>query len=122
MPEVDRAKILRVLAQQGMEWPEWHCLELYVAISTKAPYFYITPTDQLWVSRGEEGYEKWSPDTDWRAAGELLEAMRSKPEEVFRRFGDCLISKTGVNWIQNLAPKHIADAAYEALEASRERG
>lgn len=120
MPEVDRATKLRVLAEKGMGWrilEEEEPVELRRTCDPPWP-----PKLYVYKSLGQRMYlDHWHPFTDWQAAGELLEAMRNKPDDVLTKFKARLHKMTrDWLWVEVLMPAHIAQAAYEALEGSHD--
>lgn len=160
MPEVTRADKpdkLRRLAQDGMRWLQWvPWIESGEwSPMPEEPCFSINVAGELGVRREAKLPEWWDPFTDWRAAGELLVAMKthhssSVPSlnlDTWGRFCQRLISYIpertgpailsehgGLNSYSNfpmprdvitalavIGPALIAQAAFEALEASHDK-
>jgi len=121
MPEVIldsyKADKLRVLAR-GMGWEE---VQHLWGVSTRSvPSFVLA--DGMCFVRNKPKRWNWDPSTDWRAAGELLEAMRRQPLPIYQQFAAYLHRILDGAWVSALTPALIAQAAFEALEASHDAG
>jgi hypothetical protein len=114
MPEVDRAKMLRVLPERGMGW---HLLEEEEPVELRLTHAPRPPKLYAYRELGQRIYlEDWHPDRDGGDAFELLVAMRKKPKEVFWRFADWLHKAIGDQGIiETITRAPIAQAACEAL-------
>lgn len=60
------------MAGKVMEWHPWPVTQVE---PEGFPAFYITPSGRCQVARDVDAREDWSPSTDWRAAGEVIEKM-----------------------------------------------